>query len=156
MSLVTKSLTSRRLLIAGCALFVATLLGCGEKVHVVPMTASEENLRNLVLAYMEASGRLNRPPKNAEDLKLVYKDLNSSEKVLVSPSDGEPYVVIWNVDVSRGGPGPYQGMWAILAYERKAKGGGRVVVDTRGRPMTVPEEDFSKLTFAGGHKPAVN
>jgi hypothetical protein len=45
-------------------------------------------------------------------------------------------------------------MWQVLAYEQKGKEGMRAIVDIRGRPMTVPAEDFPKLTFAGGHKPS--
>ena len=76
--------------------------------------------------------------------------------MLISPNDGEPYVIVWGVDTARGGPTDYQGMWGIIAYERKGAGGKRAVVDVRGRPLTIPEPDFTKLTFVGGHKPSGN
>jgi len=62
--------------------------------------------------------------------------------------------VIWGgVDPTQGGPTDYQGMWQIIAYEKTGAGGKRAVTDIRGRPMTVPDEDFSKLRFVGRHKP---
>jgi hypothetical protein len=47
-------------------------------------------------------------------------------------------------------------MFPILAYERKGTGGQRALTDIRGRPLTVPEGDFPKLTFVGRHKPSLN
>jgi hypothetical protein len=47
-------------------------------------------------------------------------------------------------------------MWQILAYEKKGAGGKRAVTDVRGRPTSVPDEDFPKLTFAGRHQPSEN
>jgi hypothetical protein len=46
------------------------------------------------------------------------------------------------------------GMWQILAYEQKGKGGQRVIVDIRAVPRTIPEGDFSQLTFVRGHRPS--
>jgi hypothetical protein len=67
---------------------------------------------------------------------------------------GKPYVVVWDANPNQGGPTAYQGMWQIIAYEQTGADGRRAVTDIRGRPMTVPEADFSKLTFVGRHKPS--
>jgi hypothetical protein len=159
MSLVkhfANSLNSRLLAIVGCALSIAMAVGCGEKVHIVPQTECEKNLSLVVRAYGEANGSLNHPPKNADELLPYLKPLGDPDRLLVSSSDGEPLVIIWGVDTSRGGPSPYPGLWSILVYERKGKGGSRVVADTRGFSKTIPSEDFTKLTFAGRHKPAAD
>src|SRR5262249_28352707 len=110
----------------------------------------------IALAFGDAHSRLGRSPKNAEDLKPFLKEFGNPEELLVSPNDGQPYVVVWGANPTRGGPTDYQGMFPILAYERKGAGGKRAVTDIRGRPLTVPEADLSKLTFAGGHKPSAN
>ena len=131
--------------------------GCGRSgLHVVPLSASEQNLSHIVMAYIDANEKLGRPPKNAEELKPYLKEFGNPEELLVSPNDGEPYVVIWGVDPSRGGPTEYQGMWQIIAYEKKGTGGKRAVTDIRGRPLTVPEADFPQLKFVGRHTPAPN
>jgi hypothetical protein len=143
--------------VAVVAALLAAAAGCwSSEPNVVPLSNSEKNLSRIATAYIDAHEKLGRPPKSAEELKPSLKDAGTPEEVLISPNDGEPYVVIWGVDPSRGGPTDYQGMWQILAYEKKGKGGKRAVTDVRGRPMTVLDADFPKLTFAGRHKPSPN
>jgi hypothetical protein len=139
-------------LLGGLALLLASLVGCGPSVHVVPMTPAEKNLTHVLMAYSDACGRLGRGPKNVEELKPFLKELNISEDVLVSPNDGEPFVIVWGAGI-QGGPTEYKGMFQILGYESKGTARGRVVADVRCVPMTVPQEDFAKLHFVRGHKP---
>ena len=117
------------------------------------LTAAEQELTNLIAAYMDAEQQLNRPPKNAEELKTLLKRFGDPDDLLTSPNDGEAYVVVWGANLA-GGPTEYEGMFPIIAYERKGTGSGRAVVDIRGRPLTVPQGDFTKLTFVRGHKPS--
>ncbi len=144
-----------------CPLFVlmillAGLCGCGSDVKVVPFSQSEKNLTYIALAYKDAQTKLDRPPKNAEELKPFLRDFGNPDDLLVSGNDGEPYVIVWGADAGRGGPTDYKQMFPILAYERKGKRGMRAVTDIRGRPMMVSEQDFLKLTFVQGHKPSSN
>ena len=143
-----------RSLLLGFLLVAAVQTGCGPKAHVVPFSPAEHNLKHIAMAYNDATSQLNRPPKNAEELKRFLKEFGNPEELLVSPNDGQPYVIVWGVDPTRGGPTEYQGMWPVLAYERQGTGGARAITDIRGRPMRVPEADFPKLTFAGRHKPS--
>jgi hypothetical protein len=138
----------------GLVLALEVLTGCGSSAHVVKLTEAEQTLSNLARAYHDAHEKLGHGPKDAQELKPFLKEYGDPDQLLVSSSDGQPFVVVWGVNPGRGGPTPYQGMWQILAYEQKGKNGVRAVTDVRGRPMTVPAEDFSKLTFAGGHKPS--
>jgi hypothetical protein len=141
------------------AVMLTGMSGCSgcwgdSKPHIVPLSASEERLRDITLAYMEANEKLGRGPKNADELKPHLTRFGNPDELLVSPNDGEPYVIVWGVDTSRGGPTDYQGMWQILAYEKKGAQGKRAVTDTRGRPLTIPEGDLSQLKFAGKHRPS--
>lgn len=145
-----------RRLLAGLAVLLASLTGCGSGPDVIPLTDSEKKLTFVALAYTDAHTRLGRPPKNADDLKPFLKEFGDPKDLLVSPTDGQPYVVVWGVDPTRGGPGEYMGMFPIIAYESKGRSGKRALTDIRGRPLTVPEADFPKLTFVGGHKPSLN
>jgi hypothetical protein len=142
-----------RWLLLAPILLLAGLTGCKSGPKVVPLSQSEKNLTAIALAYLEAHGQLGHGPNNAEELTPFLKELGSPEQLLTSPNDGQPYVVVWGQDPTRGGPTSYRQMWPILAYERKGSSGKRAVTDIRGRPLTIPEEDFSKLTFVGGHKP---
>jgi hypothetical protein len=157
---MTANRIARTALLLGVAATMAAATGCSgcgkSEPHVVPLSQSEKNLRDIVMAYMDAHEKLGRGPKNADELKPYLKEHGNPDEILVSPNDGEPYVIVWGVDPSRGGPTDYQGMWQIIAYEKKGSGGKRAVTDVRGRPLTVPDEDFPKLKFAGRHNPSAN
>jgi hypothetical protein len=107
------------------------------------------------MAYQDANTELGRPPKNADELKRFLKQFGDPDALLISPNDGEPYVVIWGANPV-GGPTDYEGMFPILAYERKGADGMRAVTDIRGRPMTIPAGDLEKVKFIGRHKPSPN
>jgi hypothetical protein len=135
---------------------LAGLTGCRDGTNVVPLSGAEKNLKNIVLAYHDAHSGLGHAPKDADELKPFLKPFGDPDALLNSPNDGEPFVVVWGTDPTRGGPTGYQGMWQIIAYEKKGSGGKRAVVDVRGRPLTVPEDDFRALKFAGGHNPSAD
>jgi hypothetical protein len=126
--------------VLGLALLLA---GCKAKVHVVPFSPAEHNLKHIAMAYGDAHGQLGRGPKSAEELKKFLAVFGNPDELLVSPNDGQPFVIIWGVNPA-GGPTEYKQMFPILAYERQGKGGYRAVTDVRGRPMNVPVEDFPK------------
>jgi hypothetical protein len=134
---------------------IVGLAGCGSGPNVIPLSKAEKSLTNIALAYGEAHARLGRGPKDAEELKPFLKEFGNPDELLISPNDGEPFVVVWGAN-PRGGPTEYKQMFPILAYEHKGTRGKRALTDIRGRPMTIPSEDFSKLTFVGGHKPLPN
>jgi hypothetical protein len=142
--------------VLGLALLAASLIGCSSSsdVKVVPFSKAEQDLSKIAMAYSDAQSDLGRPPKNAEEIKPFLKGFGNPEAMLTSPNDGQLYVVVWGANTTQGGPTEYKGMFPILAYERKGAGGRRAVTDIRGRPMSIPDEDFPKLTFVRGHKPS--
>jgi hypothetical protein len=145
---------------AAAALFLAWLVGCGRnstgvQVHVVPLTQAEERLKWIAMAYGDANSKNDKPPTGPEDLKPFLKDHGNPDEILVSPNDNQPFVIVWG-KAPAGGPTEYKGLFPVLAYERKGSGGARAVTDIRGRPLTVPAEDFAKLKFVGGHVPAAD
>jgi hypothetical protein len=141
--------------LAGALLF-ACFFGCraaSTDAYIVPLTPAENQLKFIAMAYGDAESALGAPPKNAEELKPYLKTFGTPNELLVSPNDGQPFVVIWGKKLA-GGPTDYKGLFPILAYEKKGSGGNRAVTDIRGRPMTVPVDDFPKLKFIGGHTPS--
>jgi hypothetical protein len=139
------------------ALLLGWLCGCGggSEPYVVPLTAAENQLKFIAMAYNDCHSREGHGPKDAEELKKYLKEFGNPDELLVSANDKQPFVIIWGKNPA-GGPTDYKGMFPILAYESKGSGGARAVTDVRGRPMTVPDEDFPKLKFVGGHVPAIN
>jgi hypothetical protein len=136
-------------------LFLLTILGgCGAETDVVKFSNAEQELTYIAMAYGDAHSKLGHGPKSADELKPFLKTFGDPQDLLTSPNDSQPYVVVWGQDPSRGGPTDYKQMFPILAYEATGSGGKRAVTDVRGRPMMVPSDDFSKLTFVGRHRPA--
>jgi hypothetical protein len=135
-------------------LLVAILGACSSETDVVRFSNAEQELTFIAMAYGDAHAKLGRSPKDSEELKPFLKTFGDPDDLLTSPNDSQPYVVVWDLDPSRGGPTAYKQMFPILAYEATGSSGQRAVTDVRGRPMMVPQGDFSKLTFAGRHKPA--
>jgi hypothetical protein len=69
----------------------------------------------------------------------------------VSPNDGQPYEILWGVDISKAdaeGAAP-----AVVAYERQGVGGKRYVllVGIAVRALTAAE--FARAHFPRGHQP---
>jgi hypothetical protein len=116
----------------------AGLVGCSAQPNVVGPPKEFYNLSYVAAAYETASSALGRSPKNLEELKPYLKTYGDPDQVMTSPNDGKPFVVVWNVRV--GGSG-----YPILAYEREGKDGMRQVVDTRGAPWKVTEEQFARI-----------
>ena len=120
-------------------LFVAALMaGCSRG----PTQAGsvEQNLRNVGLAYDQTAKKAGRPPRSAEDLKPALQRFGDPEALLVSPNDGQPFVIRWGVQVFRPGP---KGVFPILAHEAAGVGGKKYVLDNMlgVRQMTVAELD---------------
>jgi hypothetical protein len=125
-----------------------TSVGCAAKPVSVDPPREQQNLARIATAYIDAEGRLGRPPKGVEELKPLLKDLGNPDEMLSSPSDGLPYVILWNTKVKDA-----TGRFPILAYEQKGKDGKRLVVDSRMMPWPVSEEEFARLRLPPGHKP---
>jgi hypothetical protein len=140
---------------AGACLLGLAFASCRPSVDVVSLSQAEQELTYIAMGYSDAHSQLGHGPKDAEELKPFLKAFGDPEDLLVSPNDKQPYVIVWNVNPI-GGPTPYQQMFPILAYEKEGVGGKRAITDVRGRPMTIPDEDLTKLTFVGRHKPATN
>jgi hypothetical protein len=106
-----------------------------------------ENLTSIRKAYMAATNRLGRPPKNLEELKSSLSVEGNADELLVSPNDGLPYVIVFGAD-----PRKY-----VIAYEQKGVDGVRMVVDQTQLPKRIENDRFDILTFPPGYKkPDVN
>ncbi len=131
------------------AVAVAAALGClrSSDPVVTPIPKAEQDLCSIAQAYLAAYEEKNKPPESFDDLRPYLVGLGSPDDMKVSPNDGQPYVVLWGCDPTRGGPGPVRGMWTIVAHEQTGKDGRRAVADTRGLATTVTDEEFARLKF---------
>jgi hypothetical protein len=112
------------------------------------MPQAEKDVGTISQAYKEAFERTNKAPESFEDLRPYLKSLGRTpEDIQVSPNDGQPYVVLWGCDPTRGGSSGAQGLTLIVCHEKTGKDGKRAVSDNRGRVATVTDEEFAKLRF---------
>jgi hypothetical protein len=143
MGRVGRAIAYISLLLAG-----PVLAGCAAKPVSVDPPKGVQNLSRIATAYIDAEGRLGRPPKDVEELKPLLKDLGNPDEMLSSPNDGLPYTILWNVSVKNSRRNP------VLAYEQKGKDGKRLVVDGRMMPWSVSDDQFERLRVAPADLPA--
>jgi hypothetical protein len=139
------------------------LVGCSSKK---PDTGGsddvKQNLKQIFQAYQLAEKNLKRPPKSAQELKPFLQKVHGSEGALESPSDHEPFVIIYGA--STGGKAMATAKKTevnpavpeyppILAYEKEGTPKGRHVLFVLGPITVLDEERFQKATFANNHRP---
>ena len=126
------------------------LLGCSSNPDpvVTPLPKAEQDLCSIAQAYREAFEQTNKAPESFDDLRKYLISLGGNpDGMQISPNDGQPYVILWGCDPTRGGAGPVKGMWTIIAHEQSGKDGKRAIADMRGLATTVTDEEFSRLKF---------
>ena len=139
------------------AALLVSLTGCSGCGHgsgpvVTPLPKAEQDLCSIAQAYREAFERTNKAPESFEELRPFLVSFGNPDDMRVSPNDGQPYVVMWGADPTRGGGGPVKGMWSIVAHEQTGKDGRRAVADMRGLAATVTDEEFARLRFISAKK----
>jgi hypothetical protein len=100
--------------------------GCNRVQEIKP-TAEVDKLLNLQSGYDLAYNAVGRPLKDLEELKPYLNGIQDPQTELVSPNDGLPYVILYNVErrnFEKGVP--------VFAYEQQGKGGVRRVVTAMG------------------------
>jgi hypothetical protein len=143
---------------AGFAVFAvgaSTLLfagGCGSGPVQYDETTinAADRFRRIAVAYNQAAQKKRRPV-TADDLKPFLKDQGDPDALLVSPLDGQPIVIVPGItsDTEQG-----DDEQLIVAYEQAGVNGKRMTVDIRGTVVIVPDDEFNRIKFAGGHRPA--
>jgi hypothetical protein len=100
------------------------------------------------LAYVKATDTLDRAPESLQDIMPYLKELEADPNtILISPDDGEPYVIIWGVDYRAPGNQP------VIAYEKTGKDGKRYVCQIN-LVVHLNEAEFKKAPFPPGRGPA--
>ncbi|HEY1376205.1 MAG TPA: hypothetical protein VGF55_05395 [Gemmataceae bacterium] len=133
----------------GLAVCAALTIGCGQQVGKSgEVNPSDVSLNTISRIYTRAQQQLGRPPRGADELRPYAKDEGDLDKLLVSPNDNQPYVVVWGANMLT--PADY---YMVVVYERTGANGFRHVLTPTGTLM-LSDADFAKATFPLGHKPA--
>ena len=105
-------------------------------------------LNAIYQAYVKFTEAQSEPPSSADDLKeLLTKANQDPEKVFVSASDGEPFIVHWGAQALSPNPIP-----TVIAYEANGKNGQRMVMTTMG-VMAMHDKEFLNSDFPKGFSP---
>jgi hypothetical protein len=132
-----------------CGLIVPLAMGCkshkeaGGSLAPSEFTPEAEAILHVGQAYRDAYTALKRPPASVKDLKPYLAKFGDPEKVLISPSDGQPYEITWGVVPGR--PPQNIKISPFLLCEKKGKDGKRYVLDFTFRVRCLTEEEFEKL-----------
>jgi hypothetical protein len=126
-------------------------LGCSRGGGVTTLPPTADRLLALGNAYRNAVQRLGHPPKDFQELQPSLEG-NASEEFLRSPTDGDPFVVMWGVDYDKlppGRPTPF----FVAAYEKKGAGGARYVLHFPLGVRVMSDEQLKKAPFPPGYAP---
>jgi hypothetical protein len=137
-----------------CGFFVPLTVGCtshkGAAKPLVPdeFTPEAEAILHVGQAYRAAYTARKRPPAGIKDLTPYLAKFGDPDKLVVSPSDGQPYEITWGV--VPGHPPRSIKVSPFLVCEKGGKNGKRYVLDFTFRVRCLTEEEFAKLR-GGAH-----
>jgi hypothetical protein len=138
----------RPLAFAGAVLLA--LWGCSDAPEIPKIPAEQQHLLYILRAYCRFNGERQRTPTSLDELKPLLKEFGDPEKIVLSPRDGQPYVLVGGLDIRRA---PSGGVLPVVAYERIGVDGKRQVIDLRGAIRLLTPEEFRKLKFPPSFKP---
>jgi hypothetical protein len=144
---------TNRLFTVAVSVVLLVFSGCSGEAESPKVPDDQQNILFILRAYCKVNGDQHRPPTSIEELKPALKEFGDVEKIIRSPRDGEIYVIVGGIDLSRM---PSGGVLPVVAYERKGVSGKRQVVDLRGSVRELTPEEFRQLKFPPSHKPPSN
>jgi hypothetical protein len=141
--------SDRRIFICCLGLLIAlTESGCSQKPKFEENKAAD-HLRKIANAF-DVAAYAGGAPTNADELKPHLKTVSPKddpETLLRSPNDGEPYEIMWGVNLDR-----QTDIGAIFAHEKKGVNGKRYVISVARIVTQVSDADFENSTFAKGRR----
>lgn len=108
-----------------------------------PLTMEEQAILNVGLAYREASRVLRRGPASTKELQPYLKKYGEPDTLLTSPSDGQPYSIVWGMIPSQ--PTKSGQVNRFLVYEQEGKNGKRYALDFMLKVHHLTDEEFNRL-----------
>jgi hypothetical protein len=130
-------------------LIVPLTMGCtsqkdaGRSLAPSEFTPEAEAILHVGQAYRDAYTALKRPPASTKDLKPYLTKFGDPDKVIISPSDGQPYEISWGIVPGR--PPRSMKIRPFLVCEKSGKDGKRYVLDFTFRVRSLTEEEFENL-----------
>ncbi|MCI0359464.1 MAG: hypothetical protein L0211_13390 [Planctomycetaceae bacterium] len=140
-----------------CAVFFAAAIAAASSGCSSQAQSGEDetttDLRSIARAYDSVIGMRRKPPRSVDEIKQVLVDFHDvgwvgpPDEVLISSRDGQPYVIILDVDLGA------EISKDVLAYEKKGAEGKRYVLLTSRDVIQMTDDEFAQASFAQRHKP---
>jgi hypothetical protein len=134
-------------------LIVLTVFGGCSQPTVVEkkVDPTQQQLILIGAAYQQYTYTKEAPPSKAEDLTQFIKDLGGNDTTWTSTRDGQPFVIVWNLDLRQ--PPTWAKSTPVLVYEKKGINGKRFVRTVMGSVEELSEQEFAAASFPPGHAP---
>ncbi len=140
--------------LGGCALFLlfAILSGCSKKkTGSHDKNPAEDRLLRLGKAYIQASFRLERAPKDFAEIKQDIQG-DVPDDFLRSPGDGEEFVIMWGVAFHTMAPTSGD-LLTVGGYEKRGAGGSRYVLRFPLKVSKMTDAELKLANFPPGFGP---
>ena len=126
------------------------LVGCGQGAPK-ERSPTQERLYRIGKAYLQTCYILERAPTNFEEIKPSMEEDGIPDDLLISPRDGEPFVIFWGVDFTKLVPAR-DNPFSVAGYEKVGKDGTRFVLRFPIGIVPMTDEELQKAVFPPGHK----
>lgn len=124
------------------------LLGCGsgDKPSTITTDPTIIALDKLGGAYIRGTP----PPKTKAELLSILKSCNHPKELLISPSDGQEFIIVYSVELK--GLKVTGAQLPIVAFEKTGKDGKRYALRGMNTVVQLTEAELKSSVFPEGYK----
>ena len=127
-------------------LFIVMLVGCGsgDKPSTITTDPTIIALDKLGRAYIRGT------PKTKAELLSIFKSCNHPKELLISPSDGQEFIIVYSVELK--GLKVTGAQLPIVAFEKTGKDGKRYALRGMNTVVHLTEAELKSSVFPEGYK----
>jgi hypothetical protein len=127
---------------------IVMLAGCGsgDKPSAITTDPTIISLDKLGGAYIRGTP----PPKTKAELLAIFKSCNHPKELLISPSDGQEFIIVYGVELK--GLKVTGAQLPIVAFEKTGKDGKRYALRGMNTVVQLTEAELKSSVFPEGYK----
>lgn len=127
---------------------IVMLVGCGsgDKPSAITTDPTIIALDKLGGAYIRGTP----PPKTKAELLAIFKSCNHPKELLISPSDGQEFIIVYSVELK--GLKVTGAQLPIVAFEKTGKDGKRYALRGMNTVVQLSEAELKSSVFPEGYK----
>lgn len=121
-------------------------IGCGgEKIEPITTDPTIIALDKIGGAYIRGTP----PPKTKADLLAIFKISNFPKELLISPNDGQEFIIVYDVELKGLKVGDAQ--LPVVAFEKSGKDGKRYVLRGMNTIVQLTDDQLKSSVFPAGY-----